>query len=334
MIPKEAASQGGLFHFAQAISGGASRAECSRLVATGVWLRLLHGIYLEAARWDALADDERHLTLCRARLMALGPGWRLARRSAALVHGLPMLGGFPELPQLVRDRTTSTDRASSRHERIATVPIRDGVLVRGAPATSAARTVVDVARGSGFRGGLVVADGALRAGLDPAELREVAQRCAGWPGGANAVRVAQFADGLAESPLESISRAAVRACGLPVPELQVELYLGDRFLGRVDAFWEEANLVGEADGKSKYTSLEVYHREKLREQALEALGMQVVRWDWRQAWAAGPEFAQVIRTGLERGARNRLDPRLRVVRVTVEELRERSRIATVRAALG
>jgi hypothetical protein len=281
------------------------------------------GWLMETSIWEALDDDAQHLAACRARIMHLKPGWHVARRSALLVHGLASLGDRPTVPQLLHHRDRPSDRAVSRHERVATLPLQDRAVVRGAPVTAAARTVVDIARREGFRSGLVSADSALREGLDPQQLKAVAARCSGWPGGLNAVRVAAFANGLAESPLESISRAAVLAVGLAVPELQVQIYLGSKLLARVDTLWDGNNLVGEADGKVKYTDVDVFYREKLREQALRAAGFEVVRWDWNEALHAGPEFHAKIRMGLLDGARKQRDPRVRLVRTTVAEALER-----------
>lgn len=64
------------------------------------------------------------------------------------------------------------------------------------------------------------------------------------------MRVVRFADGRSESPLESISRVAFHELGLPAPEPQVEVWLGDELLARVDFFWRHRKTVGEADGKA------------------------------------------------------------------------------------
>jgi hypothetical protein len=65
-------------------------------------------------------------------------------------------------------------------------------------------------------------------------------------------RVVAFADARAESPLESISRLRMREHGVPAPEPQVEIWIDGRFAGRVDFYWDEYGVIGEADGWGKY----------------------------------------------------------------------------------
>ena len=56
---------------------------------------------------------------------------------------------------------------------------------------------------------------------------------------------------MAETVLESVSRAAIEWLGFEEPELQVE-FRTDGFTDRVDMWWTEGRVVGEADGDLKY----------------------------------------------------------------------------------
>jgi hypothetical protein len=106
------------------------------------------------------------------------------------------------------------------HLHIAALPPDHVTTREGIRLTSVARTVVDLARASSFRCGVVVADSALRSNqTSKAELQSVITDCARWPGISRLV--VEFADGRSESVLESISRVAFRDQGLPAPELQV-----------------------------------------------------------------------------------------------------------------
>jgi hypothetical protein len=143
------------------------------------------------------------------------------------------------------------------------------------------RSLLDFGREAGLAGALVAADAALRLGLtDRAQLATAHRRLrgrAGWPGGA---RLIELADGRSESPLESVSRIALASSA---PELQVVIRdLGGSFVGRVDFFWPELGVVGEADGRSKYRDDELW-QEKLREERLTDLGLVVLRWGWTEA---------------------------------------------------
>jgi hypothetical protein len=54
------------------------------------------------------------------------------------------------------------------------------------------------------------------------------------------------------------------------------------FIGRVDFYWDGLGLVGEADGKLKYTEDELW-KEKIRQDALADHGLVTERWGWRTA---------------------------------------------------
>jgi very-short-patch-repair endonuclease len=139
--------------------------------------------------------------------------------------------------------------------------------VNGARVTTVARTAIDLARVLPFMDAVVVADAAVRwrTGGEP-RLRAVLGACERWPGADGARRVVAFANGLAESPLESRARVVFDAFGLPEPELQARITAGVTFRPdgtfrvdeyheyRVDFLWRQHRTVAEADGKEKYYS--------------------------------------------------------------------------------
>jgi hypothetical protein len=281
------------------------------------WKRLYRGVYVLAHHWVAMTVREQHLCRASGRALALQPGWHAARRTAALAHGFPLLGTVPSVPQLVHDLTTRAARAASRHERLAPLPLPDRASLQGLLLTSAPRTVVDLARQEAFRSAVVVADAALRAGTTKLQLEQVRARCGRWPGARQVPAVINFADGLAESALESISRVACHQLGLPVPELQIEVWLGGIRLARTDFLWRTANLIGLADGAVKYASRSDVMAEKWQVERLEDLGIEVVRWGWQDAYRGRGAFEAKIRRGLERGARQQRDPTVRLVSTTI-----------------
>ena len=152
------------------------------------------------------------------------------------------------------------------------------MTVLGVPATSLARTVVDVARRHPLRTGLVVADAALRRGMEPAAAAEVLSRSSRRPGARRAAEALRLGDGRAENPLESLGRWAVHELGLPVFEPQVEVRdEHGRFLARVDGAWKEERTVLELDGRGKYDRPGALIEEKQREDLLRDYGLQVGR---------------------------------------------------------
>jgi hypothetical protein len=144
---------------------------------------------------------------------------------------------------------------------------------------------VDCAREWTLDDAVVAMDAAVLAGRTTAEeLRLAAGAAHGWPGAARAVRAAGFADGRAESPLETRGRLRILGSGFPTPELQVEIRTGGRLVGVVDAWFEQAAVAVEFDGRVKYSDpwrdrspARVLWDEKRREDELRSLDIRVVR---------------------------------------------------------
>jgi hypothetical protein len=124
--------------------------------------------------------------------------------------------------------------------------------------------------------GVVLADGALRAGCCRSDLDQVLADCRDWPGISAARATIAFANPLSESVLESISR--------------------------VDFLWPDQRVIGEADGLAKYKDILDLHAEKLRQERLERAGWTVVRWTWDAIWTNSAGTAERVRAALRRGA--------------------------------
>ncbi len=158
-----------------------------------------------------------------------------------------------------------------------TVESADWIDWFGVPVTTVARTVSDVSR-QDRRGGLIMADAALAerlATLD--ELQTAVDRCARWAGARSAQWVLAHADRLAESPLESLTRACLLIGGLPAPQLQAVIRDGDGPIGRVDMLWREQRVIVEVDGRLKYNRPRDVWNEKKRQDRLARAGYRVER---------------------------------------------------------
>ena len=279
-----AASQGGAWTRAQALAAGCTSKEIRALLGRA-WRDPYRGVYVDRAALAACTPEQRHVLLAAARVLTTSLDAVASHRTAALVHGLPLLGRPPVAPQLTRPPRHPRDRSESSRLRVAPLASTDRTVAGGVPVTSLGRTACDVARTTSFREAVVVADAALRRGVT--DLGAVAERLASWPGGGRGLRAAAFADGRADGPLESITRVAYAGGGLPPPETQIEVRGPDgTFLGLVDFLWREQRVVGEADGLGKYDAPLALRREKLREEALRACGLEVVRSGWDDVWSA------------------------------------------------
>ncbi|MBO0815574.1 MAG: DUF559 domain-containing protein [Actinobacteria bacterium] len=230
----------------------------------------------------------------------------MSHHSAALIHALELLGRQPaETVALTRPPCRRGCRTGGPRIRlhIAALPAGHVVTRYGMPVTSVARTVVDLARASSFRAGVVAADSALRSGqASKADLDLCMTACARWPGIQNARRAVAFADGRAESVLESISRVAFHDLGLPPPDLQVWVGDDDEIIGRADFLWRAYRTVGEADGAVKYADTARAMAQLERDARLRAAGFEVVHFTWQDITRTPDQVVASIKTAFRRGA--------------------------------
>jgi hypothetical protein len=258
----------------------------------GEWVVLRRGVYAPGP-----LPEERSARLrldAVAGVLAL-TGAAVSHEVAALLHDLPLLRPAREAAVTSPRPVRTPKRTGELRVHAAALPPGHLTSVSGVPVTSAARTVVDLARWLGLRPGVVTADAALRTGaVTRSELVGVLRDCRGWPGVRTARRTVDFADGAAESPLESVCRVAFAQQGLPPPLLQA--WLRDAvWTARVDFLWERQRTVVEADGLVKYDEPGALRAEKLRQERIEELGYTVVRVSWAQISAAPALVADRIR---------------------------------------
>ncbi|WP_150307855.1 hypothetical protein [Planctomonas psychrotolerans] len=157
--------------------------------------------------------------------------------------------------------------------------------------TTVERTLIDFARLAPFGVAVASVDAALRERLTTREsLSGTLALNSPSRGHSRAARVFAFADPLAESPGESLSRVVMHELGAPVPRLQEEHRMWDGSRYYPDFAWPEWHVLGEFDGKGKYlnadlrngrTAGQVVYDEKRREDRLRAAtGASFARWGW------------------------------------------------------
>jgi hypothetical protein len=183
------------------------------------------------------------------------------------------------------------------------------------PVTTIARTVVDLARELPLREAIVTVDHALQLGTTMTELQAVAGQQERWPGISRARSAIDFGDARSESVLESISRAAFAAAGLPQPVLQAQFFDGFGWmLERVDFWWPEFRTVAEADGLAKYeadTPAERRHRIRRahrRDQRLGDRGVELVHFGWEDVVGPRSDLVARLRGAFARGATRSAPP--------------------------
>lgn len=299
-----AAAQGGVVT-AQQLRDDLGPAGLRRAVRAGAW-RLVHrGTYAPAALVARADPVLAHRLQCAAQVLLSERELVVSHGSAALLHGLRLLEAYDGPAQLTLVRP---DGAPPAHERLplaSGVPLAHRTVLEGVPVTTRPRTVADLARTTSREAAVVMADAALRDGLDRLDLLEVLAACRGWPGAAEATDLLVFADRRAESALESLARVWFARAGLPGAQLQVKLCRAEdgRFVGRVDFFWPQHRTVCEVDGRVKYTDGAVLWQEKLREDALRDLGLEVVRGYWADRPQHGRALVERLERAFTRAAR-------------------------------
>jgi len=275
----------GIFTTATLTDHGVEESEVRAAVRTGAWVRLRTGIFVTAAD---LAEVER--TGRRPGLDALAVTTALTRPSAVLSGATAAwVWGLPR-PRTSAATVHLTDPHRWRRGRgwlmtRAALP-DDEVTVRGAyRLTTAARTVVDVARSWPEVHAVAAIDAALLRGLTTRdELARLLDRQAFVPGVPRSVRAVSLADGRAESWLETHGRLTFAALGLPPFTPQVELWVDGRLETVVDGWYPDAAVAIEFDGQVKYqrprygrTPEQELWREKRTEDLLRSRGVRFVR---------------------------------------------------------
>lgn len=277
------------FTFGEASTHGIGKTALARMLRDGLVIKHRAGLFWDAAIFAALLPQSRH-ALAAIRMATILKGeYVLAKHSATAVLGLPT-------PSIWRDGRepihlygwTTRNALIGAGLHLYASPLTDAEVVSRGDLllTSVPRTAVDIARGVSLPKALIALDGALHMGATPQELSTQLARQRGWRGVSQVARALGHADGLAESALESESRGRFVVKGLPNPRLQVPVrgLSGKQY--RVDFYWPEFDVIGEADGWGKFGTTDLerrkrFEREKLREDDLRNANHRVVRWTYQ-----------------------------------------------------
>ena len=255
------------------------------------WIaRVRHGAYTCARAWAAADDVEKHRLRSFAVLAAHGPGVALSHTSAVVMHGLPVWGADLTHVHITRFDEGRTRKSHDVEYHRGTLLPGDLVTIAGGhPSTQIARAVIEHASVVSVEAGMTTMDAYLR--VHPAEAIEVVRdRLSGWPG----MRHVRITLGLARRGAESVGESRLRyLCWeyhLPEPELQLPIYdATGQLLGFCDFAWRGHKVLGEFDGKVKYSTLlraqetpsDALFREKRREDRVrEATGYSMILFTW------------------------------------------------------
>src|SRR3954454_20117626 len=176
------------FTTAEATDLGLTSSALRHAVRTGVLLRPRRGVYLRADAAPELACAAANRVIARS---------VISDRSAILMHGLPLLGREPSMPELTLPPGPGGDHPGVHIYR-ATLRPQDVVRFGDALVTSVPRTCIDFARHGSPDHAVALIDAALHRRMTTRhELEDVLRFCWNWPGIRRAQRAVALADGRA-----------------------------------------------------------------------------------------------------------------------------------------
>ncbi|MDX6262955.1 MAG: hypothetical protein QOH84_4643 [Kribbellaceae bacterium] len=287
-LKEVATPQGGVFSRGQAVAAGYSPEQMRERLGDGRWERVRHGQYVEATDLSGLARWDREALCHRRAVHAVMNSFRggsvaVSHQSALVLHELSPWGVDLDEVQVNRmDDRKGRVRAGVREHGGKLSPL-DLTEVSGLLVTTVPRAVVELACRCAFEPAVVAVDAALRRKLiGEEELARLVDVTEFWPGGPGARAALAFGSRLSESAGESRLRVLIHNHGLPTPIQQYVFKDAAGFVARVDFYFPGQRTVLEFDGLVKYAdgSAEVLVQEKLREDRLRALGVEVVRITW------------------------------------------------------
>lgn len=274
-IARAAAESHGVLSLDELFACGLDDDAITRRLRSGRLHRLFRGVY--AVGHSAVSREGAWL----AAVKAVGDGAVLSHQSAA------MLWGFFTF----EDRRTEVTIVDTTPRRIPGLGVhRAKILARedrrrhnGIPVTSPARTIVDLAavvRGDALRRAVMRVQGRYLANVP--EILRAAERAGRRPGSGELRRLLAKGPAPTRSELEDVVLDLLLKAGLPHPDVNRPVWIGDRRL-IPDFRWPDLNLVVEADGAAWHGNALAREDDAERQAILEASGDQVLRITWDQA---------------------------------------------------
>jgi hypothetical protein len=273
-IAEIAAKQNGTIHRRQLRALGLSDDAIDWRIATGR-LHVIHrGVY--AVGHARLTRQGRWM----AAVLAGGKVAALSNQSSGALLGLISYSG-PAHVTVPRSRRRQ--RGIVWHTSV--LPADEIEAVDGIPATTPARTLLDLAS--------VLDKHRLARAIDRAEANQLTSPTSlialmeRYPGRRGIAKLREILDEeelgrrITKSDLEDLFLSFVDRYGLPRPETNVWLSLGDSWV-EVDCLWRDPRLIVELDSRGWHDTKLAFDSDRARDRRLIAAGWRVVRVTWRQ----------------------------------------------------
>jgi len=252
----------------QAIEAGLSPSAIARRLSMGEWVRLFHGAYRLAG--SECTFEQRVM----AGTLVAGDGAVASHRAAAALLGMP---GAPRWVEITVPRTSRVELAGVIAHRSRLLAPEDVARLKGIPATTAGRTIADLAR--------VYPASKVGPMLDYALARRLVTRAqleARLTGRRHDDVLREL---LAERPstarpmgseFESHLFRGLRDAGLPLPVAQYRVLMPDGSEVFLDFAYPDVMLAIEADSYLWHASLADWQRDRARNNELVALGWSIL----------------------------------------------------------
>ena len=260
-------------------------------VKGGVWVKVRHGAYTEAATWNRLEEDGRHALVARAVVAQARTDVVVSHSSALPFLDVPTWGIDLDLVNVTRKDGVTGRREAGVRPHCGVILANDVVERDGLEVMGPTRVALEVTTVADVEAAMCVVSHLLHTGQTTMEqLRARYELMKHWPETLGTDLVLRLSDGRFESIGECRTYYLCFWEGLPMPEPQYEVRdETGRVVARVDFAWPEHGVFLEFDGKVKYEKLlkdgerasDVVIAEKRREELVCRLtGWRCIRITW------------------------------------------------------
>lgn len=314
------ANQHGLITRRQAITAGMTGAAIDRLVRSGRWALVRHGVYAEAdhlASLTTLGDKQRLVD--RAVCLRISVPFVRSHETAALELGIGILLPPVRMTHVTRPCVGTHNRHGVKHH-LAPYRLGDVTMAGDFEVLGPARTAIDIAREHGTPYGEVAIDRVRWAGTSLADLEGVLDTMTYWPDRRRAMTCLEQSSDGAESVPETLMRLLLEEAGIGPLETQFGMRDDHR------TAWADLRAgrhLFEFDGRQKYerpdtsrrplTAADVLFDEKRREDWFRGYRLGMSHFTWTDVWGPGREAAKAR-------ARREYDATTRAWGTSIEDL--------------
>lgn len=296
-VQQVARSQCSLITRPQALDAGMSDGQIQRRLTRGYWRTVQPGVYLvglQAPSW------EQRL---RAACLFAGPRAAASHRAAHIVWSLDGLVSAPV--EIVVPHGEEATLSGALVHRSRKLDPCDVSVYSGIPVTNIERTLADIGRYVGPLRVEKALESALRRRLTtPNRVWTYLEERAGRIPGNRVIRAVMLARGtqkVAGSGGEVELIRCLRLAGVPDPERQYVIDLGNERKATVDFAWPSYRLAMEYDSYEIHGGRQAHDEDLERQNAIRAVGWDLLSYSGRRVRRDGKGVAREVMAALSRG---------------------------------